>query len=155
MRDSLGLAKASVLLMVGLVAGVFLTYSAPKAEQGTRVTGFLRASNSTIIDVSASFQRAAFVEVSYEVAAVIKTQGPAQKAVMRIRGLPGEMAMMTCDVQNGGNLGTRRDCTGARRGASHSVIGEGRFGSEINFDGAFPGGPTGPDNRVEINVSYL
>jgi hypothetical protein len=159
------LVARTVLMSIGFLAGGMASLFPPiSISQADEHEMYLTnpPTLTTTINAKAEFSVGAYVEVKYETskaAATTPFSGAGQtlvsNAVMRVSSLPGETAVMTCNVQNG-SAATRRDCTGSSRTVSYPVNGERRFGNDVDLGSGLMGGLDAREhNNIEINISYL
>jgi len=147
----------------GLLAGVAMLISAatispaeqfsqlPLALAGTSFTG------SATLEANASFVEAAYLLVKYGPlkAADSSSADANYTASVSIQGLPGETAMVTCNIASGAQK--NKDCNGASHTVSHVVMGERKFDNGISLSRDFVAASQSSTSggSISINLTYI
>ncbi len=134
----------------------------PKTEGGMLPTAS-DSGASVLLQVDAKFDQAAYVVVNFE-AARSSSAGSGtfdinrtvvSNAVMTVKSLPGETAVMTCSIQSEQQEGSR-DCNGSTQSAAHVFTGQQSFGGDSDLgEGLLGGLNSSSNNDVQIDVSYI
>lgn len=125
---------------------------------------FLMTSTSSFADTAASYigktaveAHAIFIQAAYVM--VRFTGSNSLNAAMDVKGVPGEQAVMTCNVEtvvdkSSGPVKTQ-DCSGSAQTVSHELVGEQHFDKEIELNQDVLSDAQGSsDKNLSIDVTY-